>query len=101
MDRGIDVRAEVRKLTSSKPAYAAAGVGALASQALRELPGRLAKLRGQATVSSLPARAAEYLVMARAKAAGGYERLASRGQEALMNGRSSAPVKPLKGTKGH
>ena len=33
-----DVRTEVRKLASSKPLYAAAGAGVVASQRLRELP---------------------------------------------------------------
>jgi hypothetical protein len=103
MNRGIDVRAEVRKLAGSKPVYAAAGVGALASQALRELPARLAKLRHQATVSSLPAKASEYLATymgtARTKAAGEYERLASRGRKAL-NGRAATPATSAKAVKG-
>jgi hypothetical protein len=86
MNRVIDVRTvrtEVRKLASSKPVYAAAGVGVLASQALRQLPGKLAKLRHEAAASTLPARAASYVLTARAKAAGEYERLASHGRKAL------------------
>jgi hypothetical protein len=40
MNRGIAMRTEVRKLTSTKPVQAAAGAGVLASTALRELPAR-------------------------------------------------------------
>jgi hypothetical protein len=42
--RGIDVRHEVRKVAGSKPVQAAAGVGAAASEALRDLPNRLGDL---------------------------------------------------------
>jgi hypothetical protein len=48
MNRAIDVetvRTEMRKLTSRKPLHAAAGAGVLASEALRELPGRIARWR--------------------------------------------------------
>jgi hypothetical protein len=49
----IDVRTEVRKIASSKPVHAAAGAGVLATQTLRELPGRI--VRGiDDTVTSLP-----------------------------------------------
>ena len=95
MNRSIDVstvRTEVRKLASSKPVYAAAGAGLLASQtlremlaspALRELPARLAKWRSETNVATLPARASEYVQTARTRAAQGYEHLADRGMKAL------------------
>lgn len=82
MARTIDVRTEVRKITSSKPVYAAAGAGVLASQTLRELPGRIA--RGfDGTVNSLPARTTGYVQTARSKASDGYDILADRGKRAL------------------
>jgi hypothetical protein len=99
MNRSIDVRTEVRKLANSKPVYAAAGAGLLASQtvrevlaspALRELPTRLAKWRSEASVATLPSRASEYVQTARAKAVHGYERLADRGMKALA-GQGTAP----------
>ena len=74
----IDVRTEVRKITSSKPVHAAAGAGALATQTLRELPGRL--VRGiDGTVTAWPSRANEYVQNARAKAADQYDKLADPG----------------------
>jgi hypothetical protein len=99
MNRSIDVRTEVRKLANSKPVYAAAGAGLLASQtvrevlaspALRELPARLAKWRSEASVATLPARASQYMQTARARAAHGYEQLADRGMKALA-GQGAAP----------
>jgi len=55
---GIDVKTEVRKIANSKPVHAAAGAGVLATQALRELPGRLVRTI-DGTVNSLPAKATE------------------------------------------
>jgi hypothetical protein len=87
----IDVRTEVRKITSSKPVHAAAGAGALATQTLKELPGRL--VRGiDGTVNSWPARATEYVQSARAKAADQYDKLADHG-ERVLNGHGSEPAK--------
>ena len=87
----IDVRTEVRKITSSKPVHAAAGAGALATQTLRELPGRL--VRGiDGTVTAWPSRANEYVQNARAKAADSYDMLADHGKRAL-NGQDSVPAK--------
>jgi hypothetical protein len=87
---GIDVRTEVRKIASSKPVHAAAGAGVLATQALRELPGRL--VRGiDGTVMSWPSRATGYVQTARAKAADQYDMLADRGKQAL-SGRDGAPA---------
>jgi hypothetical protein len=98
MNRGIAVRTEVRKLTnrtevrkltSSKPVHAAAGAGALASAALRELPGRLVKLR-----SEVPGLASGYVSTARTRAVKEYEKLAVHGERVLhrkadLNGKSS------------
>src|SRR5947209_9164477 len=41
MKYNIDVPAEVRKIASSKPVRAAAGASVLATETLRELPGRI------------------------------------------------------------
>jgi hypothetical protein len=86
----IDVKNEVRKITSSKPVHAAAGAGALATQTLRELPGRL--VRGiDGTVTSWPTRANEYVQSARAKAADQYDKLADHGKQ-VLNGHDSEPA---------
>lgn len=87
MNRAIDVRTEVRKLTSSKPLHAAAGAGVLASAALRELPGRIARLRTDAAVTTLPGRATSYVTTARARAVRSYDSLATHGQR-VLNGKS-------------
>jgi len=89
----IDVKTEVRKIANSKPVHAAAGAGVLATQALRELPGRLVRTidgtvnslpsRASETVTSLPGRANGYVQTARAKAADGYDTLADHGKRAL------------------
>ena len=98
----IDVKTEVRKIANSKPVHAAAGAGVLATQALRELPGRLVRtidgtvntLPGRATqtVTSLPGRATGAVQNARTKAADGYDMLADHGKRAL-NGQDSVPAK--------
>jgi hypothetical protein len=108
MNRSIDVRTEVRKLASSKPVYAAAGAGLLASQALREmlaspalreLPARLAKWRSENNVGTLPTRATEYMQTARTKAAESYEHLADRGMKALAS-QGTTPGKTALNGKG-
>ncbi len=83
MNRAIDVKTEIRKLASHKPLQAAAGVGVLASEALRELPGRIAGWRPDTSVTTLPSRASEVVTTARAKAARSYDHLAVRGEQAL------------------
>jgi hypothetical protein len=94
---GIDVRTEVRKIASSKPVHAAAGAGVLATQTLRELPGRL--VRGiDGTVMSWPARATEYVQSARAKAADQYDMLADRGKQALTSQDGEPAKSALNGT---
>jgi len=92
MNRNIDVRHEVSKLASSKPVYAAAGAGMLATRTLRALPARIAQWRSETAVSSLPGRATGYMHTARAKAADGYDKLADRGKRAL-NGHTPTPAK--------
>jgi len=83
MNRAIDVTAEVRKLTSRKPLHAAAGAGVMATEALRELPARIARWRQEVSVTTLPNRASEVVTTARAKAARGYDHLAVRGERVL------------------
>jgi hypothetical protein len=93
----IDVRSEVHKIANSKPVHAAAGAGALATQTLRDLPGRLARSI-DGTVTSLPARATGYVQSARAKAADQYDMLADRGKQ-VLGGQDEAPAKSaLNGT---
>ena len=102
MQYSIDVKTEVRKIANSKPVHAAAGAGVLATQALRELPGRLVRTidgtvntlpgRATGTVTSLPGRATGAVQNARAKAADGYDMLADHGKRAL-NGQDSEPAK--------
>ncbi len=92
-----DVRTEVRKLASSKPLYAAAGAGVVASQRLRELPALLAKLRQEATAGALPARATGYVHTARSRAAGEYEKLAGLGKKALAGEGTAKPKGALNG----
>lgn len=82
-NRNIDVRSEMHRLAERKPVQAVAGVGVLASEKLRELPARISRLRAEAPVASLPARATGYVLTVRAKAAGEYDKLAVRGRQAL------------------
>jgi hypothetical protein len=101
MSPTIDVRTEVRKLADHKPVQAAAGAGLFASEAMRELPGRFARLRAEASMGSLSARATDAVHTARARAAAGYDKLAQRGKQALseetpgdrgtLNGKTSHP----------
>ena len=88
MNRTIDVRTEMRKLADSKPVYAAAGAGVLASETLRELTAWLARWRDEASVGTLSNRASGYVSTARTRASAEYDKLATRGQKAL-NGRST------------
>jgi hypothetical protein len=100
-----DVKAELRKLTGSKPVHAMAGAGVLASQTLKELPGRLiqwtrenppeslpgrangyvqsAQSRANGYVQSAQSRANGYVQTARTRATGGYDKLAEHGKKAL------------------
>jgi|SRR5215471_5620265 len=92
MNRGIDVRTEMRKLAVSKPVHAAAGAGVLASERLRELSGRLAGWRPEASVSALSTRATGYVTTARTRAVAEYDKLAKRGEQ-VLNGRGNGHAK--------
>lgn len=70
------VRDEVRRLSTSKPVAAAAGAGALASAALRELPARIARLRSEVPV---------YMTTARTRALQEYDKLAVTGERVLRS----------------
>ena len=93
----IDVKNEVRKITSSKPVHAAAGAGVLATQTLWQLPGRLVRTI-DGTVRPLPARANAYVQSARAKAADQYDMLADHGKRALNGDDSASAKNALNGT---
>ena len=93
----IDVKNEVRKITSSKPVHAAAGAGVLATQTLWQLPGRLVRTI-DGTVRPLPARANAYVQSARAKAADQYDMLADHGKRALTGDDSTSAKNALNGT---
>jgi len=112
VNRTIDVRAEMRKLAASKPVHAAAGVGVVASETLREMTARLTKWRNEYSVSSLPSRAGGYVTSARTRAASEYEKLAKRGQseyeklakrgQKALNGRTAGQDKgALNGKQSH
>jgi hypothetical protein len=86
----IDVRTELRKIAASKPVHAAAGAGVVASEALRELPARLAKLRTER--AALEQRATGYVTEVRTRAVSGYDKLALRGRR-VLNGKPAAKGK--------
>jgi hypothetical protein len=92
MNRTMDVRTEMRKLADSKPVYAAAGAGVLASETLRELTAWLTKMRNEASAGTLSSRASGYVSTARTRASAEYDKLAKLGQKAL-NGRSAGQGK--------
>jgi len=111
MYRNIDVMTEMRKLTSSKPVHAVAGAGVLASQTLKDLPGRLVRWGTENPVTSLPSRANEYVQTAqtrangyvqtaRAKATDRYDMLAVRGEKALNGQPETARAKSTPATRG-
>ena len=78
MNRTDAVKTEVRKLTTSKPVHAAAGAGALASAALRELPARISRWS-----SDMPG----HLTEARTRAAKEYDKLAVHGERVMHHDR--------------
>ncbi len=94
----IDVKTEVRKLASSKPVYAAAGAGVLASTALREIPARIARWRSDGSLAALPGLATEYMTTARTKAVQEYDKLAMHGAR-VLNGKTALPGKGASGKK--
>jgi len=123
MVRNIDdVKAELRKLTDSKPVHAAAGAGVLASRTLKDLPWRLVQWTRNNPPESLPGRANGYVQQARTsangyvqqartsangyvqtartRAAGGYDKLAEHGKNALNGQPESTPRKSAAQSKG-
>ena len=78
-----DVRTEIRRIADSKPVHAAAGAGVVATEALRELPGRLAKWRSEYGVGTLDKRVTGYVTEIRTRAAHGYDQLALRGKKVM------------------
>lgn len=81
--RKIADRPEFRRIADSKPLHAAAGAGAVATEAVRELPARLAKWRPETSVAALEERASGYVTVVRTKAVHSYDQLARRGKKAL------------------
>ena len=86
MNRTDAVMTEVRKLTGSKPVHAAAGAGALATAALRELPARISRWS-----SEMPG----HVTTARTKAVKEYDKLAVHGERILhkraaLNGKNDS-----------
>jgi len=77
------MRTEFRRIAESKPVHAAAGAGVIATEALRELPGRLAKWRTEYGVATLEKRASGYVTVVRTRAAHSYDQLALRGKKVL------------------
>src|SRR5215471_4779861 len=112
MVRNIDdVKAELRKLTDSKPVHAVAGAGVLASRTLKDLPWRLVQWTRNNPPESLPGRANGYVQTARTsangyvqtartRAAGGYDKLAEHGKNALNGQPESTPRKSAAQSKG-
>ena len=98
MYRNIDVTTEFRKIADSKPVHAAAGAGVVATQTLKDatqtlwdLSERIVRLGlGSTTiVTTLPARATDYVMTARSRAVEGYETLADKGKR-VINGRGGS-----------
>lgn len=81
--RRLAERPEIRRIAESKPVHAAAGAGVVASEALRELPARLAKWRTETSVTALEQRASGYVTEVRTRAVKGYDKLALRGKHVL------------------
>ena len=91
MVRNIDdVKAELRKLASSKPVHAAAGAGVLASQTLRELPWRLVQWTKDNPPESLPGRANGYMQSAQSRANGYMQSAQSRANGYVQSAQSRA-----------
>jgi len=91
MVRNIDdVKAELRKLTGSKPVHAVAGAGVLASQALKELPWRLVQWTRDNPPESLPGRANGYVQSAQSRANGYVQSAQSRANGYVQQARTNA-----------
>ena len=85
-----DVKAELRKLTSSKPVHAVAGAGVLASRALKELPWRLIQWTRDNPPESLPGRANGYVRQARTNANGYVQTAQTRANGYAQQARTNA-----------
>ena len=85
-----DVKAELRKLTSSKPVHAVAGAGVLASRALKELPWRLVQWTRDNPPESLPGRANGYVRTARTNANGYVQTAQTRANGYAQQARTNA-----------
>jgi len=85
-----DVKAELRKLTSSKPVHAVAGAGVLASRALKELPWRLVQWTRDNPPESLPGRANGYVRQARTNANGYVQTAQTRANGYVRQARTNA-----------
>ena len=91
MVRNIDdVKTELRKLTNSKPVHAVAGAGVLASQTLKELPGRLVQWTKDNPPESLPGRANGYVHTAQSRANGYVQTAQSRANGYVQTARNNA-----------
>jgi len=91
MVRNIDdVKAELRKLTDSKPMHAVAGAGMLASRTLKELPWRLVQWTRENPPESLPGRANGYVQQARTNANGYVQTAQSRANGYVQQARTNA-----------
>src|SRR5215469_2360554 len=85
-----DVKAELRKLTGSKPVHAMAGAGVLASQTLKELPWRLVQWTRDNPPESLPGRANGYVQTAQSRANGYVQTAQSRANGYVQTAQSRA-----------
>ncbi len=94
MYRNIDVMTEMRKLTDSKPVHAVAGAGVLASQTLKDLPGRLARWRTENPVTSLPSRATSVAQTAHGRATSAAQSAQTRATSVAQtaHGRATSAV---------
>jgi vacuolar-type H+-ATPase subunit H len=89
MVRNIDdVKAELRKITDSKPVHAAAGAGVLASRTLLELPWRLVQWTRDNPPESLPGRANEYVQTARTNMNGYVQAARTNANEYVQTART-------------
>src|SRR5215469_12354290 len=91
MVRNIDdVKAELRKLTDSKPVHAVAGAGVLASRTLKDLPWRLVQWTRDNPPESLPGRANGYVQQARTNANGYVQQARTNANGYVQQARTNA-----------
>jgi hypothetical protein len=93
MVRNIDdVKAELRKITDSKPVHAVAGAGALASRTLLDLPWRLVQWTRDNPPESLPGRANGYVHTARTNMNGYVQTARTNATEYVQTARTNGYV---------